>query len=308
MTGNGNGNGKGNAFDELVAVNLSIRYWPGSAKLKPADLNLSAEDAPAEVFKLGQKRLYPPEWREKFQFVSGQARRYLDVCSFPFIMEAVQAVPKRNLKRVMEKLDGFKASFTTLAEEFLARYEEIIDGWREKYPELWPKLAPHYPTRAKLIDRFGFEVNVFEVKGMEVKEGDPVELIEAIERQKKELEAKAQAAMTLAYGKFMEKITETVSNLASRLKEGKIVKGKTLENVKNLSEYISEMNIFGDLDISKPLTELQAALEGVEIKNLKKDEELKIKLQEMAEKVVSMADSFSDVTGGGKLKRFIDLG
>jgi len=34
------GNGSGNGFEEMVAIQLNVRFWPGQAKLKPADLGL----------------------------------------------------------------------------------------------------------------------------------------------------------------------------------------------------------------------------------------------------------------------------
>jgi hypothetical protein len=38
--GKGFGHGSRNGFEEMVAIQLNVKFWPGQAKLKPADLGL----------------------------------------------------------------------------------------------------------------------------------------------------------------------------------------------------------------------------------------------------------------------------
>ena len=47
-----------NSFEEMVAIQLNVRFWPGQAKLKPADLGLKENEVP-EIFYLGNKKLSP---------------------------------------------------------------------------------------------------------------------------------------------------------------------------------------------------------------------------------------------------------
>ena len=143
------GNGSGNGFEEMVAIQLNVRSWPGQAKLSAEDLGLKDGEVP-EIFYLGNKKLYPQEWRQLFGQLSNRARNYLNDNSYPFVMEYVRAIPKRNLARVVERLEELKAEYLAKAEEFLADYEAIQEQWREKYPDIWERLAPHYPTENQL--------------------------------------------------------------------------------------------------------------------------------------------------------------
>jgi len=49
---------KRNGFEEMVAIQLNTRSWPGQAKLSAEDLGLQDDEVP-EIFRLGNKRLYP---------------------------------------------------------------------------------------------------------------------------------------------------------------------------------------------------------------------------------------------------------
>ena len=109
----------GNGFEELVAIQLAVRSWPGQAKLSAEDLGLKEDEVP-EIFRLGNKRLYPEEWRQTFNQLAGKARSYLNDHSFPFVVEYVRAIPKRNLAKVVERLEELKAEYLAKADEFVA--------------------------------------------------------------------------------------------------------------------------------------------------------------------------------------------
>ncbi|MDD5642603.1 MAG: DUF3150 domain-containing protein [Syntrophales bacterium] len=177
----------GNGFEEMVAIQLAVRSWPGQAKLSAEDLGLKEGEVP-EIFYLGNKKLYPQEWRQLFNHLSGKARTYLNDHSFPFVVEYVRAIPKRNLARVVERLEELKAEYLAKAEEFVDHYDALREQWREKYADIWPRLAPHYPGKDRLRRKFDFYWSVFELKGAEVKEGSAPEIIEAYEQARADLQ------------------------------------------------------------------------------------------------------------------------
>ena len=72
----------GNGFEEMVAIQLNTRSWPGQAKLSAEDLGLKENEVP-EIFRLGNKRLYPDEWRQVFGQLGNRARNYLNDNSYP---------------------------------------------------------------------------------------------------------------------------------------------------------------------------------------------------------------------------------
>jgi len=297
-----------NGFEQMVAIQLAVRSWPGQAKLSPEDLGLKEEEVP-EIFRLGNKRLYPEEWRQTFGQLANKARTYLNDNSYPFVLEYIRAIPKRNLARVVERLEELKADYLARAEEFVAHYEAIQEQWREKYPDIWPRLAPHYPTKAQLRRRFDFFWSVFDIKGAEVKEGSAPEIIAAYEQARAELEERYREMVEEAVVYLRKKVLEVVTNLSARLKDGRIVRNDTLESVRRVEEWFRDLNIFGDVQVEEALGNLRASLNGTDYEALKDNEALKQQLAGLADQVAAAASKLDDVSSiSGSYKRMIDLG
>ena len=300
-------NGSGNGFEEMVAIQLNVKFWPGQAKLKPMDLGLDPNEVP-EIFYLGNKKLYPQEIRQQFGQLSNKARNCLNDHSFPFVMEYVRAIPKRNLAMMVERLEEIKADFLAKAQEFLADYDAIREGWREKYPDIWEHLAPHYPPRDFLKRRFDFYWTVFEIKGAEVKEGTAPEIIAAYEQARSELESRYQEMVEEAVVYLRKKVLETVQNLSARLKEGRLVRNDTLESVRRMEGWFKDLNIFGDLQVEEALSQLRSVLNGTDYEALKDNEALKNQVAGLADQVAAAAGKLDDVSViSGNYKRLIDL-
>ena len=297
-----------NGFEEMVAVQLNIRFWPGQAKLKPQDLGLKEDEVP-EIYYLGNKKLYPQEIRQQFGQLSNKARAFLNDHSYPFIMEYVRAIPKRNLAPVVERLEELKTEFLAKAQEFLAEYDAIREGWREKYQDIWEHLAPHYPPKDFLKRRFDFYWTVFEIKGAEVQAGTAPEIIAAYEQARADLESRYQEMVEEAVIYLRKKVLETVQNLSGRLKEGRLVRNDTLESVRRVESWFKDLNIFGDVQVEEALTQLRAAVNGTDYEALKDNEALKNQLAGLADQVATAAGKLDDVSViSGNYKRMIDLG
>jgi hypothetical protein len=296
-----------NSFEGMVAIQLSIRFWPGQAKLKPQDLGLSPEEVP-DIYHLGNKKLYPQEIRQRFGQISNRARMYLHDHSYPFVLDWIRAIPKRNLPKVAARLEELREEFMAEAQTFLSEYDAIREGWRARYPHIWEHLAPHYPPRDYLRRRFDFHWNVFEIKGAEVQEGSAPEIIEAYQRARAELQARYEEMVEEAVIYLRKKVLEVVSNLSSRLKEGRIVRNDTLESVRKVESWFKDLNIFGDVQVEEALGRLRITLNGTDYETLKDNEPLKQELAALADQVAAVAANLDDVSAiSGNYRRMIDL-
>ncbi len=296
-----------NGFEEMVAIQVAIKGWPGRISLKPEDLGLEEKEIP-EIFHLGNKKLYSQDWRSRFNTIHSRARNFLNDNSFPFVLEWVRAVPKRNLAKLMAGLDEIKAEYMALAQEFIGCYEEIKEEWAQKYPDLWPRLEPHYPTKQWLEHRFRFTVNIFDIKGAEVKPGSAPEIIAAYEQARQDLKERYDEMVEEAVVYLRKKVLEVVTNLGSRLKEGRIVRTDTLDSVRRVEGWFKDLNIFGDHQVEETLTKLRTAINGTDYEALKDNEPLKEELAKLADQVADAASKITDVTKvAGRYKRHIDL-
>lgn len=138
--------------------------------------------------------------------------------------------------------------------------------------------------------------------------GRAPEIIAAYEQAKAELEERYREMVEEAVVYLRKKVLEVVTNLSSRLKEGRIVRNDTLEGARRVECWFKDLNIFGDTEVEAALTKLRSALNGTDYEALKDNEPLKQQLAGLADQVAAVAGKLDDVSGiSGKYKRFIDL-
>jgi len=301
-----------NGFDGLVAIQLCTRSWPGIVNLTPKDLGLEEKEVP-EFYHLGNKKLYPAEWRQAFSRKISEAFRYLNSVTYDFVLQWVRCTPKRKVPEIIKRLEQFQSEYKALAEDFCSQYDEIRDKWQvfceEKWPGSWEKMKPHYPSPEVLCRKFDMFWTITEIKAAEPpsKTSAP-EVIDAYKRARAELEAKCQEAVELAFLDYQKRIREVVEHLSASLKEGKIIRNESLEKVRNLSAWAREMNIFGYKPLEEELAKLKDSLGGVDIKALKDNDALKKQLAGLADQVAAVASQVEDVNMvSGNYKRMIDL-
>jgi len=59
---------------EGVLINVSVRYWRGSKKLKAEDLGLNPDDVSDRLISLGHKRLLPKDALSAIALIEGRAQ------------------------------------------------------------------------------------------------------------------------------------------------------------------------------------------------------------------------------------------
>jgi hypothetical protein len=134
-----------NGFDGLVAIQLCTKSWPGIVNLTKEDLGM--EQVP-EFFHLGNKKLYPAEWRQAFNRKISEGRRVLNENTYDFVLEWVRCSPKGRLARTLEKLAQVQREYLALADEFCEKYDAIRDEWKafceSKQPAALPQRRRHH--------------------------------------------------------------------------------------------------------------------------------------------------------------------
>jgi hypothetical protein len=299
-----------NGFDGLVAIQLCTKSWPGIVNLTKEDLGM--ERVP-EFFHLGNKKLYPAEWRQAFNRKINEARRDLNLNTFDFVLEWVRCSPKNRLAKTVQRLDQRIAEYQALANEFCAKYDTIREEWQvyceERWPGSWKLMEPHYPSKAALRAKFDMFYVITEIKAAEppTKTTAP-EIMAAYERANAELEARCKEVIEMAFLDYQKRIREVVTTLSISLKEGKVIRNESLEKVRNLHDWAREMNIFGYKPLEQSLADLKAGLDGVDTKALKDNDALKGQLAHLADQVAAVAAQTEDVsTVSGNYRRMIDL-
>lgn len=296
-------------IDGIVCVQLKTKIWPGAVKLEAQDIGVDPDDIPDDLIKLGNKRLYPKEQRQRFAKITGRGAQYLLKYSLPFVVNTVRMVPRMQLPKILDKFEEVQQELKAEVVKFLSEYQGIKEDWLDEHSDFRKALEPHYPDAEKLRKKFGFDWVVFEIRGIRAQEVDDLALKDTIKEAQQEFNRQAEEMVQECVTLLRTKVSQVVSNLSNRLKEGKIVRNDTLESVKNIHEMFEEMNVWGDTEISRSLAKLKQAVDNIgDAAFLKNNKELTNELVRLADDVSAAATNLEDVSSmSGRFKRFIDI-
>src|SRR2546425_9909362 len=85
---------------EGVLINVSVRHWRATRKLKAEDLGLNPDNVTERLVSLGHKTLLPREALERFALVEGRARSLVESSTFPFLNGLGHFLPNAKLEAV----------------------------------------------------------------------------------------------------------------------------------------------------------------------------------------------------------------
>lgn len=159
---------------EGVLINVSVRFWRGTKKLKPEDLGLEADQVSDRLISLGHKRLLPKDSTADLSLVEGRVHALIEANTFPFLNGLSHFVPNSKLAEITARLQELEASFWQAKASFLKRYESLRTSasgeWRtmaEKLvtdPErLVATIEASFPLPGNMDRFFGFDVQLFQI-------------------------------------------------------------------------------------------------------------------------------------------------
>lgn len=286
-----------NIFIHGILMQVHVSFWSGAKILKPEDLGLKPEQI-ASAYKLGRKMLIPAEIIRKFRTIEGQARREVELSSFPFNIGNARFVPRKKFKKVTALLEDLKAKYTALVDDLIANYdqyraeilpvyqeaaekafltsqppmvegnlEEFDNAQREYISKFLERINSYYPTAQSLRSKFSLDWDIFEIAAPQMREADAGDVIETEEERERVIqEARAQMAqrvegfVTDVVKVLRQETVEMCGKIATSIKEGKVVRSTTVASLKNFIERFRDMNFVGDQTIESQLNAIQKEL------------------------------------------------
>jgi len=240
------------------------------------EMGINPDSLPDDIVNLGRKLLVPKDELAKITKIEQKARKYLTKWSVPFGLANSHFVPIKKVQEVETVLSDLRIEFNDLIDSFIARFAEIKDKIRQEHGDFWDKcLRQYYPASPdKLKARFYFDWHLFKIAGMDaIQETDVNELL-ANEELKDEKVNEIRNTMQQEVQKFVQEYVSTMRNetiefcnLVDARVNGTLYKGETepkkltarsLSYFKGYVDKFKTMNIFGDDQIQKLLTDLQS--------------------------------------------------
>jgi len=263
---------------EGVLINVSVRYWRATRKLKAEDLGLNPDNVTERLISLGHKNLLPREALERFALVESRAHSLVESSTFPFLNGLGHFLPNAKLEAVTRKLKELETEFDQARHAFLGQYAELRQQasaeWYEAArrlvsdPErLVAAIEASFPNVSQMQRAFGFEAHLFQVRAPEgldvalVSQGEQEQVITARQQAAAEAASQIQRGAESFVADCVTSLREETAKLCEQMLEsmrtGKTgVHQKTLNRLVRFVDEFKQLNFVGD-------SQMEAELERV---------------------------------------------
>lgn len=267
-----------NLFEVGCLVNLKVRMWSARKMLTRADLvrvGYDPEALPEEIVNLGRKLMVPKTELQVLTQIEQRARKALERWSVPFGIANAHFVPATMLPTVEQQIKELRKEFFTRVDSFISRFDDLVEKVKEAHPDFWHKcLKGNYPSNPKLLrERFQFDWYTFKIAGIDSIEETTVEDVVAKQKVLGERESELRLRMQSEVGEFVGEYVASMRNetvrfcnlMESRINgkpfgdetDSKKLTPKSISCFRNYIDRFRQMNIFGDGEIEKMLSEFR---------------------------------------------------
>jgi hypothetical protein len=267
---------------EGVLIDVSIRFWRGSKKLKPEEIGLNPDSLSDRFISLGHKRLLPKDALSELALIEGRAHALIESSTFPFLNGIAHFLPNTKLEEVTEKLKLLESEFWKAKEYFLENYSTIRETASMEWRAMASKLAvdpeqvvasieQSFPLPHQMGRYFEFQTHLFQIS---LPEKLTMDLITTAEQQQVMLarQQAVQEAATKIHRDTEVFVSECIASLRTQTAQlcqemlhsiagnEKGVHQKTLNRLVNFIEQFKQMNFANDTVMERQLEQVRREL------------------------------------------------
>ncbi len=260
---------------EGVLINVSVRYWRATKKLKAEDLGLDPDCVSDRLISLGHKKLLPKESLQPFALIEGRAHALIEADTFVFLNGLSHFLPNAKLEEVTGRLDELRNEFELAKADFLSRYEELREQALHEWAAIAPTLVPEperllatievsFPARDRMERSFSFEVALFQIRVPERLDLTITNRIEqeeiqtararAAEAAAEQIRRGAEAFVTDCVASLRQQTAQLCDEMLESMRTCKTgVHQKTLNRLVRFIDQFKSMNFVGDRQMEEQL-------------------------------------------------------
>lgn len=268
-----------NLFDVGTLVNLKVRMWSARKMITRADLikvGYDPDKLPVDICNLGRKLLVPKSEIQSLTRIEQKARKSLERWSVPFGICSAHFVPTKLLPTIECQIKDLQIEFFEVVDSFIYRFDDLTQKVKEDHPEFWEKcLKGNYPRDPKALrEHFKFDWYIFRIAGMESIQETTVNEAIAQQRVQNERENELRVKMRAEVGEFVGEYVTSMRDetirfcdlMTARINgttfgnetDAKMLTPKSVACFRNYVDRFRQMNIFGDGEIEKMLSEFRS--------------------------------------------------
>lgn len=267
---------------EGVLINVSVRFWRGTKKLKPEDIGLDPGDLSDRLISLGHKRLLPKDALSGLSLVESRAHALVEANTFPFLNGLAHFLPNTKLAEVTDRLKELETEFWQARDQFLRNYGRLRESASSEWRQLAEKLAPDpdrlvavieasFPGPGMINRFFGFDTQLFQITAPErlgmdlVALGDQAMLIsarrEAAAAAGRKIREDAQAFVADCIATLRQQTAALCEEMLESIRTCDTgVHQKTLNRLVKFIDQFKAMNFANDTEMEQQLQRVREEL------------------------------------------------
>jgi hypothetical protein len=152
-------------LNDVVVVSLEIHIWSGRKKLRPEDLTATGTLPPEALISLGSKKIFDPAALKPFADDKREAEYECLSKGVRFLKGF--AIPKTDIKSIIEQLNAIQENFESHREAFLKTFDAEKGRWKLQYPGYERLIESELLSKQAVAAKLSFGYQVFCVNGIE---------------------------------------------------------------------------------------------------------------------------------------------
>ena len=315
---------------EGVLINVSVRYWRATKKLKAEDLGLNPDNVTDRLISLGHKKLLPKESLKPFALIEGRAHALIDENTFPFLQGLSHFLPNSKLEEVTEKLNDLEREFHEVSRNFLNGYVilrlQAIEEWRQAAnrlvsnpEELVTTIERSFPYSGKMERFFRFSTQLFQIRVPEEIHLQAISLADQMEIVRAREEAARNAASRISHDVevFVSDCVATLRQQTAQLCEEMLesirssktgIHQKTLNRLVRFIDQFKDLNFAGDREMEEHLERVRQELLVRSAEDYRDDDQARERLQQGLRGLADTARELAQQNNTEIVERFGKMG
>ncbi len=287
---------------EGVLINVTVRYWRATKKLKPEDLGLDPGQVAERWICLGHKKLLPKEALGSFALIEGRAHALIEAGTFPFLQGLSHFLPNAKLQEVTDKLNGLAGEFNQARAEFLEHYagmrQDAVQEWLLAAQRLVPDpdrlvatIEASFPPSETMERFFGFATQLFQIRVPEeldlrlvtVREQQEILRVreEAARVAREQIGHGVESFVSDCVGMLRQQTAQICEEMLASMQSGKIgVHQKTLNRLIKFIDEFKKLNFVGDRQMEEALERVRREFLTHSAEGYRNNEVARVRLQQ----------------------------
>ena len=272
-----------------VLVDLNISVWTGRKMDKKVSAEIDADHSTQVRAGNYHKALMAgAQELEAISKYASQMRQWNSQQTLPWSDYGTRLVPTMRLFDYKAELAIREREFEHLINEFLIAYDTLVQGAQFRLGSLFN--ADEYPPRDVVASKFGmrYVFSPLPTSGdFRVDIGN-----EGLEELKQQFDTNQNRYIQQAMLDVWLRVKDVAERLSNQLRvddsggKGKLYQS-TLDGALELCEMLRSMNLTNDPELDQVRKNLQMTLQGVDLKELKKDEQVRLSVKSEIDDLIS---------------------